>query len=278
MVGGTMTLVLLAALAVCSPLGSAFQPERRSHGIRIRRGNANTGTVRMMVAVPEEKPVLWKPDAHLPSSWYKEMVGPSPPRKIQQVLSADDITAQRLSHFVVETEAMAKACMAQVASGEVEFAAMAESISICETKVEGGAIGWVGQNDTHVDHIIPLEARREALGFKPGDVFMASSERGVHVIKVEDIMTKIKPSKKRQNRKFKGIGKDIQTVAQQLARRKDQPPTYWLETMGCQVSQRAACFYVACLRRTAQMARCRACSLATNAEPEPEPCPLNIES
>lgn len=73
---------------------------------------------------------------------------------------------------------MAVTCLGQVKEGQ-DFNELAMSISACDdTRHEGGAVGWVGVNDTHVDHLLPRNARAEAITFKAGDVFIVETVRG----------------------------------------------------------------------------------------------------
>ena len=144
------------------------------------------------------------------------------------------MTAVRVSHALFQTEDLARACLEKVKSGS-DFGKLARSVSACEqTRDEDGSIGWVGLNDEHLDDLFPYEARTAALEQKPGDIVLTKSTKGWHLVKVDDIMTRMTP-KQMQRGKLAGLGVELPSLAEQLAGMKGKQPTYTLETMGCQM-------------------------------------------
>jgi hypothetical protein len=116
----------------------------------------------------------------------------------------------------------------KLTSAEMNFEQMASILSNCaETREEGGNIGWVNLSESfnddtltidaaaassttsspeeeaipkkknpneHLDLILPRSARKELLSTptKPGDVIMATSNRGVHLIQIMDVMVDVR--------------------------------------------------------------------------------------
>ena len=138
-------------------------------------------------------------------------------------------------------------------SAQTNFDDLAAQISNCaETRDKGGEIGWVsvsqfGDNE-HLDLILPEVARIEVLGLttKPGDIVMASSERGYHLVQVADVMvdvrsmskTKIRRKKKDANGQeieFRGILGGALDAQQEGVNFKTDL-IYKIETMGCQMN------------------------------------------
>lgn len=160
------------------------------------------------------------------------------PNRIQDVLKANDIVATRVNHALFETPELAKSVLHQIKDG-ANFNELATAVSACEeTRAQGGEIGWVGLKDEHLDHLLPQEGRAVALQQKPGDVVMATTSRGVHLIRVVDIMTRSKAQiiGKGKARRLKGSGEELPSVADQLSGEPGRQPTYWMQTMGCQMN------------------------------------------
>jgi|AntRauTorckE5430_2_1112549.scaffolds.fasta_scaffold00259_19 tRNA-2-methylthio-N6-dimethylallyladenosine synthase len=165
----------------------------------------------------------------------------------------DNLTAVRLKHIVFASEELAKLSLAQLRSAQTSFDDLASQISNCaETRDKGGDIGWAsvfeGANNEHLDLILPDAARSKVLGTstKPGDIVMAESERGFHLVQIADVMvdvrkmstTKLRKKKKDKNGKeieYKGIlGGAI--AAEQEGVEFKQDLIYKVETMGCQMN------------------------------------------
>jgi hypothetical protein len=163
----------------------------------------------------------------------------------------------------------------KLTSAEMNFEEMASILSNCaETREEGGDIGWVNLSESfnddivaedarkknpneHLDLILPPSARRQLLATptKPGDVIMATSERGVHVIQIMDVMVdvrKLSYVKARNASKNKQkdpivysndmeVGKGSKLAGVLGGALIDNPNsavdlTYKIETMGCQMN------------------------------------------
>ena len=161
------------------------------------------------------------------------------------------------------------------------FEQMASILSNCaETREEGGDIGWVNLSETfddtddtfdavdigenrkknpneHLDLILPPSARKELLATptKPGDVIMTTSERGVHLVQIMDVMVDVRKlsyvkarnaSKKKQKKPIVyindmevGTGSKLAGVmGGALIDNHDAKVdlTYKIETMGCQMN------------------------------------------
>jgi parvulin-like peptidyl-prolyl isomerase len=102
----------------------------------------------------------------------------------QETVDAKNVEAMYVRHILVQSEELAITILDQVKKG-ADFAELAKTISDCEgTRSKGGEIGWVSSADTHLDDIIALAAREACLKYKPGDVHMITTDRGVHLIKV----------------------------------------------------------------------------------------------
>jgi len=159
------------------------------------------------------------------------------PTRIQQQITAEDIIAVRVAHTLLETDELARVCLEQVKQGK-DFETIARSISTCEeTRADGGMVGWVGLNDSHLDELLPREARESALKQKPGDVVLCATTRGTHLLKIVDIMTRINAKRtSAPGRKLPGAGFELPVLAEQLSGAPGVQPTYFFETMGCQMN------------------------------------------
>lgn len=169
----------------------------------------------------------------------------------------------------------------KLTSAEWNFEQMASTLSNCaETREEGGNIGWVNlaesfdsdtaKNDeaisetknpnSHLDQILPPSARKQLLSTptKPGDVIMATSQRGVHLIQVMDVMVDVRKLsfvKARNNSKKKALiySNDMEVGSSGVKKKGSKLAgvlgvtllgqndgkvdlTYKIETMGCQMN------------------------------------------
>ena len=165
----------------------------------------------------------------------------------------------------------------------MNFEQMASILSNCaETREEGGDIGWVNLSESflesssssssttsknpneHLDQILPPSARQQLLSSptKPGDVILATSERGVHVIQIMDVMVDVRKlshvrirnaKKKKKQDENNGnepivysndmeLGNGSSKLAGVLGGALIDNPdptvdlTYKIETMGCQMN------------------------------------------
>jgi len=109
-------------------------------------------------------------------------------------------------------------------------------------------------DNEHLDLILPEEARNEALGIssKPGDIVMAQSERGYHLVQIVDVMVDVRKmamtrSRDRNKKKKKTDGAKGDEVkklgilggailAEQNGVEFKRDLIYKVETMGCQMN------------------------------------------
>jgi len=165
-----------------------------------------------------------------PRAWY--------PTKIQQVISSDDVIAVRVSHALFATEELAATCFEELKQGS-KFRDLARSVSACaETRAAGGEVGWVGLNDDYLDLLLPREVREKALALKAGDMALATSSLGCHIVQIDDIMTKVKVKTVARSgeRRLKGKGLELPSLAEQLSGGAKGKPSYFVETLGCQMN------------------------------------------
>jgi hypothetical protein len=120
----------------------------------------------------------WSEDGTRSKRWFEET----------ELERQRKVVSVRVSHILVSADDMADSLMDQIRTG-ADFNELATAISACEqTRSEGGAIGWVGHSDEHLDEMLPPVARSAALQQKPGDVIKIQSPLGVHLIKVAQIL------------------------------------------------------------------------------------------
>jgi len=167
--------------------------------------------------------------------------------KASEVVDSRSIQAFYLRHILVETPEMARAILEEIKKGQ-DFSELAQGISACaQTRSEGGAIGWVDALDAVstspvnteaqavVEELLPNEAREAISSNKPGDIVLVQSTRGWHLIKVEDVMTKLNTLSKVPGKRLPGSGVE-RSPLRDLMDAKDRQMTYTLETMGCQMN------------------------------------------
>jgi tRNA-2-methylthio-N6-dimethylallyladenosine synthase len=173
-------------------------------------------------------------DAEVPNPKRQKPQKPWP-TLIQETLDKQTVQAFRVRHIVVANDELANMTRQDIQKG-IDFSALAGMVSDCqETRESGGEVGWVTLDDKHeaVGALLPRAAREEIWNHKPGDVFCAESERGVHVIHIEDVMMSLSTSKQKRGRmpgaesKPGFIGEDGMPVKE---------PTYHVMTMGCQMN------------------------------------------
>lgn len=94
---------------------------------------------------------------------------------------------------------------------------------LSELSLEEAELGWVGLHDSYLDELLPLFVRHAALRAQPGDVLKLQSERGWHVLRIEDVMLDLR----------------VKRLGQDGGRAKDavHSKTYTVITMGCQMNQ-----------------------------------------
>jgi tRNA-2-methylthio-N6-dimethylallyladenosine synthase len=159
----------------------------------------------------------------------------------KRVVNADDVSAMWLSHILVSSEEMAALLLAQLRAG-ADFGELAASASACEgTRNKGGAIGWVNREgvEPHVDALIPPHAQALAFAHKPGDVLVARTALGSHLIRIDDVMMKLRANTQARKR-LAGQGLGIESLVDAWNTRRAEAPsrplTYEMLTMGCQMN------------------------------------------
>ncbi|KAL7518764.1 hypothetical protein ACHAWX_003570 [Stephanocyclus meneghinianus] len=122
---------------------------------------------------------------------------------------SEPLLALRVGHVLFASEELARQSLDKLTTAEWNFEQMASVLSNCaETRDEGGNIGWVNLAESfhspqsediknpnrHLDLILPPSARQQLLATptKPGDVVLVTSERGVHVVQVMDVMLDVR--------------------------------------------------------------------------------------
>jgi len=94
--------------------------------------------------------------------------------------SAETLASRvRVSHILVLSEEMARLCESQLAEG-ADFGELAEGLSACESKEQGGLLGWIAPG------LMVPEFEFAAFTAEPGAVRVVESELGWHVLKVWD--------------------------------------------------------------------------------------------
>lgn len=166
----------------------------------------------------------------------------------------DHLTAVRLKHIVFASQELADESLALLRSARTGFDDLAVQISSCiETRDKGGEIGWVsvyeeGSENEHLDLILPRDARLQVLGSttKPGDVVMATSERGYHLVQIADVMVDVRKMAvtKARKKKKETVETDDESkgilggalIAEQEGIEFKKDLIYKIETMGCQMN------------------------------------------
>jgi tRNA-2-methylthio-N6-dimethylallyladenosine synthase len=116
------------------------------------------------------------------------------------------VSAVRVRHILVESEEMQSNLQELLRSGS-SFEELARSASACAaTREKGGEIGWAGVNDEHLDEILPKSVREIAIATKPGDVLLAQSELGRHLVQVVDVFQTLQIDSNPRTRGLPGSG------------------------------------------------------------------------
>ncbi|KAL1512212.1 hypothetical protein AB1Y20_005475 [Prymnesium parvum] len=132
------------------------------------------------------------------------------------------VSAVRVRHLLVQTSGMAELLREQLNAG-ADWTEVAAAVSECEhSKGKGGEVGWCGVNDEHLDEILPRELRERTIVMKPGDMAIAQSARGVHVLQVVDVFQSLQIEEKPRTRGLPGSGFKPQPLIELLrASRED---------------------------------------------------------
>ena len=162
----------------------------------------------------------------------------------KRLVKQDDVASMWLSHILVSSDEMAQLLLRQLRDG-ADFGALAAAASACEaTRSKGGAIGWVNREgfEPHVDALLPPEAQTPAFAHKPGDVLCAQSSLGYHLVRIDDVMMRLRTDTLSRAR-LAGAGSDLTPLVEAWgARRADgavaaaRPLSYEMLTMGCQMN------------------------------------------
>jgi len=150
-------------------------------------------------------------------------------RKVQSVL---------VRHILVSTSDLALQLQDQIRDSKTDFETLASQISNCEaSREEGGNVGWVSLGDDFLDDVLPANAREAALLKKPGDMTLVETERGWHLVKVEDVMYDLTRAVTARSKPY---GRDGAAYFAPLKELLDKDVsttlTYSIETMGCQMN------------------------------------------
>ena len=89
-------------------------------------------------------------------------------------------TRVRVSHILVDSEEMAASVVESIEEGGMEFAAVAEALSSCDSKATGGNLGWISPG------LMVPEFDVAAFAFPPGELATVQSDLGWHVLRVAE--------------------------------------------------------------------------------------------
>jgi tRNA-2-methylthio-N6-dimethylallyladenosine synthase len=166
------------------------------------------------------------------------------------VVSKGTIEAVRFRHIEVATEQLAQECKAMLSSGSIDFAALAASVSMCESsKNKGGEVGWVSVGKSEAANTeltqVPRELTNAACFMNKGDISIVSSRREIpavgvpegtvtwHVMQLLDVNNALNPTlKKRRKENYKAL----KGVNENSEREAKETMSYFIETMGCQMN------------------------------------------
>jgi len=135
---------------------------------------------------------------------------------------ASAVCAVKLRQVLVASEEMAQEVHGRLRT-DPDALTLLSGVSL-----EEGDVGWVGLEDSFLDEVLPLSVRQEALLAQPGDVLKVQSDKGWHVIRIEDVMFDLRV--KRLNVEGSKNGGDVDVDV-------FDSKTYTVVTMGCQMNQ-----------------------------------------
>lgn len=244
-----------AALIVTSCLihsSSGFQPF-------IRTRTSSIGSVLGMLSFNEDETFV-KPTFTAPAPKYPTKRGSITDSR--KIIATDEMKAVRVNHILFASDDLARATLRTLREAGLTFDDLARQISNCpETREEGGSVGWMSLEDSeneHLELILPKSARDKVLATstKPGDIVMAESSRGVHLVQIADVMVDVrkmtqlrsKPNKvlDKATDKFVKRPKKLRGILGGALRKENGDSsdeteivtdlTYKIETMGCQMN------------------------------------------
>ena len=173
----------------------------------------------------------------------------------------NDLYEKLSSGFVktIATTTTTEESIKEDSTKKLDFATLANSLSECAfTKEAGGDIGWVSPNDRFLNDILDENIRQTLLSYKAGDMIVQKSNRGYHLLQVEDIMFDLNVSRRKQrplpgsgllltpfteiyNTTYINQGGDRDAADGNDKKNQDRNPalktlTYSMESMGCQMN------------------------------------------
>eukprot|EP00903_Cladosiphon_okamuranus_P014407 g13375.t1 len=87
-----------------------------------------------------------------------------------------------------------------------------------------------------MEEILPVDARAALLDYKPGDIVIAPTGRGWHVVKIDDVMTRLSATA-RKAASARQAGAGLATSSLRSLQGEGTPAlSYFMETMGCQMN------------------------------------------
>ena len=126
-------------------------------------------------------------------------------RKVDSTRSSA-VSAVRVRHILVQSEEMQRG-LHDMLKGGADFTELARASSDCaSTREKGGEIGWSGVSDEHLDEILPKAVRELAIATKPGDVVLAESALGRHLVQVVDVFQTLQVDSNPRTRGLPGSG------------------------------------------------------------------------
>ena len=146
-------------------------------------------------------------------------------RKVDSTRSSA-VSAVRVRHILVQSEEMQRG-LHDMLKGGADFTELARASSDCaSTREKGGEIGWSGVNDEHLDEILPKAVRELAIATKPGDVVLAESELGRHLVQVVDVFQTLQVDSNPRTRGLPGSGLKPRPLIELLRASRDDERSF----------------------------------------------------
>jgi len=102
-----------------------------------------------------------------------------PAQAMAPASATEPATRVLVSHILLQSEELARVCEDQLASG-MEFAQLAETVSMCESAAQGGLLGWISPG------LMVPEFDEVAFRASPGEVKIVESPFGWHLLRVAE--------------------------------------------------------------------------------------------
>ena len=146
-------------------------------------------------------------------------------RKVDSTRSSA-VSAVRVRHILVQSEEMQRG-LHDMLKGGADFTELARASSDCaSTREKGGEIGWSGVNDEHLDEILPKAVRELAIATKPGDVVLAESALGRHLVQVVDVFQTLQVDSNPRTRGLPGSGLKPRPLIELLRASRDDDRSF----------------------------------------------------